>query len=214
MIIIIIIIHPRDDTDRKEGGRGLASNKDILDVLYTNMHIHLYTYTCRIHIDAMNKTSEDFFKEIYLSLYCKVCMWKGVGDRTELQHIKPHSYGHQRCVFLVLLMLKRRPGGSAFSWLSLPLLVSNSSAFLLTDFLSTPSYIIVQSPTQYLWNGMFDRHQAEITVMQFIGHSLLVHQSMTVHGILPRPILSAKSADAISSHNCHRNVSLPSGASL
>ena len=50
----------------------------------------------------------------------------------------------------------------------------------LTDFLSSPSYIIVSSPTQYLWNGMFDRHQAEITVMQFTGHSLLVHQSMTV----------------------------------
>ena len=27
---------------------------------------------------------------------------------------------------------------------------------------------------------MFDRHQAEITVMQFTGHSLPVHQSMTV----------------------------------
>ena len=26
---------------------------------------------------------------------------------------------------------------------------------------------------------MFDRHQAEITVMQFTGHSLPVHQSMT-----------------------------------
>ena len=50
----------------------------------------------------------------------------------------------------------------------------------LTDFLSSPSYIIVQSPTQYLWHSMFDRHQAEITVMQFTGHSLLVHQSMTV----------------------------------
>ena len=31
-----------------------------------------------------------------------------------------------------------------------------------------------------LWNGMFDHHQAEITVMQFTGHSLLVHKSMTV----------------------------------
>ena len=27
---------------------------------------------------------------------------------------------------------------------------------------------------------MFDRHQAEITVMQFTGHSLPVHQSMSV----------------------------------
>ena len=34
------------------------------------------------------------------------------------------------------------------------------------------------------------------------------------HGILPCPRLSAKPAYAISSHHCHRNVSLPSGASL
>ena len=33
-------------------------------------------------------------------------------------------------------------------WLSLPHLVSNSSDLQLADFLSLPSYIIVQSPTQ------------------------------------------------------------------
>ena len=77
-------------------------------------------------------------------------MWEGVGYQTELQYIDPHSYGHQCCVFLVLLMLNRRPGGSAFCWLSLPHLVTNSSDLQLTDFLSSPSYIIVQSPTQSL----------------------------------------------------------------
>ena len=42
-------------------------------------------------------------------------------------------------------------------WLSLPHLVSNSSNLQLTDFLSPPSYIIVQSPTQslewHVWPG-------------------------------------------------------------
>ena len=33
---------------------------------------------------------------------------------------------------------------------------------------------------RHLWNGMFDRHRVEITVMQFTGHSLPVHQSVTV----------------------------------
>ena len=33
-------------------------------------------------------------------------------------------------------------------------------------------------------------------------------------GILPCPIFSAKPTYTISSHNCHRNVSPPSGASL
>ena len=49
----------------------------------------------------------------------------------------------------------------------------------LTDFLSSLSYLIVHRPLN-LWNGMFHRHQAEITVMLFSGHSLPVHQSMTV----------------------------------
>ena len=40
--------------------------------------------------------------------------------------------------------------GSAFCWLSLQHLVFNSSGPKLTNFLSSPSYIIVQSPTQPL----------------------------------------------------------------
>ena len=38
-------------------------------------------------------------------------MWEGAGHRTELKYFDPHSYGRQRCVFLVLLMLNRRPWG-------------------------------------------------------------------------------------------------------
>ena len=41
------------------------------------------------------------------------------------------------------------------------------------------SYIIVRRPLE-LWNRMCNRHQVEITVMQFTGHSLPVHQSMSV----------------------------------
>ena len=53
------------------------------------------------------------------------------------------------------------------------------------------SYIIVQCPLD-LWNQMFNRHQAEITVMQFRGHSLPVHHSVVYHGnFLACPISSA-----------------------
>ena len=142
-------------------------------------------------------------------------MWEGVGDGQKLQYFDPYSYGRQRCVFLVLLMLNRRPWGPlcwvlAFFtasyqhllWspnsigvpevplgrvlLSLPHLVYNSvsnSNCNSTWLLSWLSYIIVQRPLDRpldLWNRMFDRHQAEITVMQFTGHSLPVHQSMNV----------------------------------
>ena len=87
-------------------------------------------------------------------------------------------------------------------WLSLPLLVYNSVRSLtgsvtVTWLLSWLSYIIVQRPLD-LWNGMIDRHQAEITLMQFTGHSLPVHQSMSVSWALPCSISSAKSTHAIS----------------
>ena len=50
-----------------------------------------------------------------------------------------------------LRLLNRRPWGPLhWVWLPLSHLVSNSSDLQLTDFLSPPSYIIVQSPTQYL----------------------------------------------------------------
>ena len=53
------------------------------------------------------------------------------------------------------------------------------------------SYIIIQRPLD-LWNRMFNHHQAEITVMQFRGHSLSVHHSVVYHGnFLARPISSA-----------------------
>ena len=87
--------------------------------------------------------------------------------------------------------------------LSLPHLISNFSGPQLSDFLSWPSYIIVQRPLNRplnLWNGMFDRHKAEITVMQFTGHSVLgasVYEC-TMGFFLPCPISSAKSAHTIS----------------
>ena len=63
-----------------------------------------------------------------------------------------------------------------------------------TWLLSWLSYIIVQRPLDRpfdLCNRMFNRHQAEITVLQFRGHSLPVHQSMSVSWALPCPISSA-----------------------
>ena len=102
-------------------------------------------------------------------------------------------------------MLNRRSRGhSAGWWLSLRHLISIFSGPQLIKaqrplrpdvaFPTTPvstgsrtqlprrtqlSYIIVRCPLD-LWNRMFNRHQAKITVMQFTGHSPPVHQSMSV----------------------------------
>ena len=189
---------------------------------------------------------------MYLSLYCKgskrlfkVCVWEGVGHRKETAIFWPaHSYGRQRCVFLVLLMLNRRPWGPlcwvlAFFtasyqhllwtpnsigvpegpfgrvWLSLPHLVYNSirSPWNSTQTqLSWLSFIIVQRTLDHpldrpldLWNRMFNRHQAGITVMQFRGHSLPVRQSMSVpwEFFTSSHFISQFPPTRFPHHNCH-----------
>ena len=115
-----------------------------------------------------------------------------------------------------------QPGGprapSAGWWLSLPHLVSHTSSPQLTDFLYSPSYIIVQSPTQSPTQSL----EWHVWLTSSGNNCHAVHRSFSsgvsvyecTMGFLPCPIFSAPSAYAISSHDCHRNVSLPSGASL
>ena len=188
-----------------------------------------------------------------------VLLWEGVRDRTELQYFYPHSYGRQRCVFLVLQGCSTGGPGAQLSagwwlsllhlitnwspklhwgpegrfsrvWLSLPHLVSNFSGpqlnrpcvafpttsrplLQLSDLLSWLSYIIVQSPLNHplnLWNGMFDRHQAEITIMQFTGHSFPVHHSVAAQWDLHLVAYYQPSSPVrFLSINGHWDVSLP-----
>ena len=74
-------------------------------------------------------------------------------------------------------------GPFGLAWLSLSQLISNLSPsdtvwlFVLTELYNSSTSL---NRLLDLWNGMFDRHQVEITVMQFTGHSLPVNQSMSV----------------------------------
>ena len=113
-------------------------------------------------------------------------------------HILTPLLWPSRYVFLVLLMLGSTPSGGSERphgqvWLSLPHLVSNSLEVcwqLLWDPNSTElnnNSTPTRSPTGSL-NRMFNRHQAEITVMQFRGYSLPVHHCSGTMGPSPCPI--------------------------
>ena len=117
----------------------------------------------------------------------------------------PQSYGRQRCVFLVLQGCSTvGPGptllGDGFlycilsassldpnssgpqapsAWCGFTYHIPSTSNCLPLARRTQLSYIIVWRPLD-LWNRMFNRHQAEITVMQFRGNSLPVRQSMRV----------------------------------
>ena len=103
-------------------------------------YIHIYV---ELILTQWITMSEGSFNKICTSHFIvrvrkgslKVCMWEGVGDRTELQYIDPHSYGHQRCVFLVLQGCSTGGPGAQLSagwWLPLLHLISNFSGPQLT----------------------------------------------------------------------------------
>ena len=58
--------------------------------------VYSYADACKRH----NKDERHSLLEKYTSDFIwKGCVWEGVGDRTELQHIDPHSLGHNRISF-------------------------------------------------------------------------------------------------------------------
>ena len=115
------------------------------------------------HNDDTIKTSEDSSLEKYTSHFIwKGCVWEGVGDGTELQHIDPHSIGHNHVSFLFSWAAQPGAWGPSLSGTcsSIQHLLSNSSDLQLvwspTDWISSaPRYIIVQrSPSS------FERHKS------------------------------------------------------
>ena len=171
-----------------------------------------YSYVCWIHTDAMNnrRRKTSLAKYIPLTLFVrvrkgliKVCVWEGVGDRTETAIFWPQIYGRHVVFFLFFWCLTGALGstllGAGFLYciLSTTCLDPNSSGPQALSawcgfpyHISTPTglqlywlvelnwrYIIVRRPLD-LWNLMFNRHQAEITVRQFRGHSLPVQHSV------------------------------------
>ena len=102
-------------------------------------------------------------------------------------------------------------------WLSLPHLVSNSSYLQLTDFLSPPSYIIVQSPTQsptqslewHVWSSSSGNNchavQRSLSSGASVYECIMGFYLVPFHQLyLPTRFLSITG---------HWNVSLPSGES-
>ena len=103
------------------------------------------------------RATQSFRKKYTSHFIWKGCVWEGVGDRTELQHIDPHSIGHNRVSFPFSWTAQLGTWGPSLSgkcshssifsptrlisklinrclrapfagfWLSLPHLVSNSS---------------------------------------------------------------------------------------
>ena len=185
--------------------------------------------------------SEDFFQKIYLSLYCKVCVWEEVGDRTKTAIYWPpllwpsalcpfsftwcptggpgaHSADFLYCILSPTGLVPNFIGGpkGPFSqvWLSLPHLVSNSSDLQLTDFLSSLIYMIVQSSTQSLeWHvwSSSSRNNCH-AVQRSLSSGASVYEC--IMGFYLVPFHQPNPPTRFLSITGYWDVSLPSGASL
>ena len=127
------------------------------------IYIHAYIYTCWIHIDAIIKTSEDFFKNTYLSLYLKgLCVWEGFGHRTKTAtYSPPQPLWTSLCV--VLVPLDCSTGGlEAHSLLNAGFLYRILSPTGLPNSLGVPNApsagwwlsLLHQSPTRLYSNSL------------------------------------------------------------
>ena len=139
-------------------------------------------------------------------------MWEGVGDRTELQHIDPTLMAISVVSFTFSRAAQpeaQGPSSRLDACFLYRILSPTGLISKLTDFLSSPRYITVQLPTQYLpitghrdvslplslewhvWLSSSGNNCHAVHRSLFSGASVWLYR-----GILPCPILSAKPAYA------------------
>ena len=113
--------------------------------------VYSYNAYATIHIYMQNqrhtkRTSDTVLRKIYFSLYLKGCVWERVGDRTELQHIDLHSIGHNRVSFPSSWAAQPEAWGPTLLAFSTAACHQGVWSPNWSNFLSSPSYIIVQRP--------------------------------------------------------------------
>ena len=135
-------------------------------------------------------------------------------------YIDTHSFGHRRCIFLVLLMLNRRPGGAALGWVlacsttSCLYLVWTPTVWLpvLTELYNSSTS--TQSPTQslecHVWSSSCGNNCHAVQRSHTSGASVYE----CIIGFYLVPFRQSNPPTRFLSITGQWNVSLPSGASL
>ena len=193
------------------------------------------TYWCN------NKDERRLLKKKYTSHFIsKVCVWEGVGDWIKTAtYWHPQPLWTSPCVVLVLLGcstggLGAQPLWDMFSfqhlltnWSGLQNSLGSRGPLLLGG--GFPYHILSLTNWLPVFTELYNSSIAHSISLEWhvwsssSGNNChAVHRSLSsgasvyecTTGFYLVPFFSAKPANAISSHNCHWNVSLPSGASL
>ena len=137
--------------------------------------MHIYTYICWIHTDAMIKTQEDFFIKICTSNFI-ASIRKGYSRFVCERELETEH----NCNILTPTLMAVNVVSFSFSWCSIGGLGVHSAG---------------------CWLSLLHLISNYVSLWEYHGIFYLV------------PFCLSISAHAISSPNCHWNVSLPSGAS-
>ena len=211
---------------------------------YTYIHIYMFmqdAYWCnnkRREKTSLKKYTSHFIAMVRKGLL-KVFLWEGVGDRTELQYIDPHSYGHQCCVFVVLQcystggpgaqlsaecwlfhQLVWSPnsiggsGGARSAWCGFPYEISSQTTRLPVFTELYNSSMPTQSPTQslewHVWSSSSGNNSH--AVQRSLSSDASVYEC--IMGFYLVPFHQPNPPMRFLLITDHWNVSLPSGASL
>ena len=121
---------------------------------YICNYTYIHMYICmQNHNGIVIMTREDFFQKTYTSHFIVRFACEGeLETEKDCNILTSQPLQTSPCVVLVLLSCSTRGLGAQPLWdmFSFQHLLTNFSGPQLTDFLSSPSYIIVQSPTQSL----------------------------------------------------------------
>ena len=96
------------------GSSTQTRNRTMNNMPGSRQQIVLYYVSLKPSKRQHNKDERPSSSEKYTSHFIwKGCVWEGVGDRTVLKHIDPHSYGHNSILSSSPGQLNRGPGGPA-----------------------------------------------------------------------------------------------------
>ena len=139
--------------------------------------------------DFLRKYNSHFIVRVrkgLFNVFCRPFLWPSVLCLSRSLDAQPEARGPLCWLSLLHLIsnfsgpqLTRGPRGPLRPGVAFP--TTSQLRLQLSDFLSWLSYIIVQRPLNRPlnpWNGIFDRHQAEIIVTLFRGISLWVYHEI------------------------------------
>ena len=204
-------------------------NKDERRFLYKNMNLSLYFKGSKRVTQGLRVRGS--WRPNITAIYWPPLLWPSALSFSFSRAVQPEA---QRLSFLLsagflyhILSItpattptqSGAPSPFGLMWLSLTYLLYNSVPSTTVWLLSWLSYIIVPRPLNRLLdlsNGMYVWSSSSGNNCHAVHRTLSFGASVyeCTMGILACPILLAKSTYVISPHKCHRNVSLPSDASL